>query len=106
LTEWIWRVADPREEGRLVSVWDMVGTSMSTLKGDRLKMMKQTMAVIASHYPERSDKLFIINAPWYFAGMWKLVQNLVDPRTREKISIHGGDYQVRARQRVLPIFPV
>ena len=85
---------EPREEGKLVSVWDMTGTSMSTLQGDSLKMLKQTMAVISAHYPERSDKLFIVNAPWYFAGTWKLIQNLVDPRTREKISILGSDYQV------------
>ena len=112
---WIWRELDPREDGKLVSVWDVTGASASrwgvkvaetrtalkpngpgvtspppflfhasillpsslryppfhyhrslppSLVGDRKKMMTQTMAVIAAHYPERSDKLFIVNAPW------------------------------------------
>mmetsp|Transcript_49755 Transcript_49755/g.63745 ORF Transcript_49755/g.63745 Transcript_49755/m.63745 type:complete len:594 (-) Transcript_49755:116-1897(-) len=91
-TEWIWRVLDPREEGRLVSVWDMTGASASSLVGDRLKMLKRTMGVISEHYPERSDKLFIINAPFWFSATWRMVSPWIDPTTRNKISILGGGY--------------
>ena len=41
----------------------------SALVGDALNLMRSTMKVISSHYPERSDKLFIVNAPyWYVAA--------------------------------------
>ena len=60
-TEYVWCKLDRRQTGALVSIWDCTNVSASSLAGDRLKMLKMTMATISAHYPERSDKLFIIN---------------------------------------------
>ena len=53
-------------------MWDMTNVSMSDLAGDTMRLMKATMATMAAHYPERSDKLFIVNAPRFFAAMWRV----------------------------------
>ena len=58
------------------------------------------MAVIQAHYPERSDKLFIVNAPFWFAATWRVISPWIDPRTREKISILGGGYKAELRSYI------
>ena len=42
------------------------------------------------HYPERADKVFILNAPRWFAALWAIVKIFVDPRTQEKINVSSG----------------
>jgi len=34
----------------------------------------------------------IINAPMAFRGIWKMAKGFLDPKTRAKITIKGGDY--------------
>ena len=52
----------------MVSIWDCEGVKMSDLSGGPYasrtrNVMKATMATMQQHYPERSGKLFIVNAP-------------------------------------------
>ena len=68
-SEWMWRVCDPRLEGKLVSVWDITGVGAGDLFGDTLKLMRAMMAIMQAHCPERSEKLFVVNAPRWFASM-------------------------------------
>lgn len=67
ISEFVWNILDPREEGKLVSVWDVTGIGMHDLAGDTLALLRATMKVMQAHYPERTEKLFIINAPGYRA---------------------------------------
>ncbi|CAM9759445.1 unnamed protein product, partial [Heterosigma akashiwo] len=41
-------------------------------------------------YPELMGKAFIINAPLFFVGVWRVLQGWMDPRTVSKISIERG----------------
>jgi hypothetical protein len=43
-------------------------------------------------YPENMAKMYIINAPWLFTAIFKIVRTWLDERTREKISVEGKDY--------------
>ena len=36
--------------------------------------------------------MFIVNAPFLFTGVWAIVKNFLDERTRNKIQIKGGGY--------------
>ena len=47
--------------------------------------------ICALHYPERADKVFLINAPGFFSVLWKIIRPLVDPRTRDRVSISTSD---------------
>ena len=35
----------------------------------------------------------IANAPWVFTGIWAIVKNFLDEKTRKKIMIIGGSYK-------------
>ena len=35
----------------------------------------------------------IVNAPWVFTGIWAIVKNFLDEKTRKKIQIVGGSYK-------------
>ena len=36
--------------------------------------------------------MFIINAPWYFSGIWGIVKVFLDQKVKDKIKIYGGEY--------------
>ena len=83
-----------RVEGKMVSVWDATGVKMSHLTGGPYSqrtraLMKATLNTMQQHYPERSEKLFIINTPKWFSNIWKMISPIVDPATRAKICILG-----------------
>lgn len=45
-----------------------------------------------AHYPERTYKIIIINAPWWFKTVYYVVSPFIDSRTRKKIHVHGKGY--------------
>ena len=96
------KVADPRlpacsrKAGKLLetccTIMDLKGvgvTKVSSVYG----YVKQASAISQDHYPERLGKLYLINAPWGFSGVWSVVKGFLDPVTVNKIHILGGGYQ-------------
>ena len=45
-----------------------------------------------ANYPERLKSFFLINAPWYFTGIWALVTPFINEKTANKFHILGSDY--------------
>ena len=43
----------------------MKGVGMRDLAGETLEFVRKAIKISGNHYPERSFKVFIINAPWY-----------------------------------------
>ncbi|GIK00963.1 hypothetical protein Aspvir_004993 [Aspergillus viridinutans] len=41
--------------------------------------------MVATCYPETIDRILVCNPPLYFAKIWSLLKNFVDPVTAEKI---------------------
>ena len=48
--------------------------------------------VLVPNYPEVLSKLYMINAPYIFQSIWYVAQQLLDPKTLEKVDILGEDY--------------
>ncbi|KAF2738206.1 SEC14 cytosolic factor [Polyplosphaeria fusca] len=46
-----------------------------------------------NYYPERLGKMYVINAPWGFAGVFSVVKRFLDPVTVNKIHILGSGYE-------------
>jgi len=46
-----------------------------------------------NYYPERLGKLYIINAPWGFSGVFSFVKRFLDPVTVNKIHVLGSGYE-------------
>lgn len=44
------------------------------------------MELAAKHYPERLQRILIVNAPKVFSVLWNAVQRFVDPVTKHKVS--------------------
>jgi hypothetical protein len=82
------KVADPRlpacsrKAGKLLetccTIMDLKGvgiTKVSSVYG----YVRQASAISQDHYPERLGKLYLINAPWGFSGVWSVVRGFLDP---------------------------
>lgn len=103
------KVSDPRlpacsrKAGKLLetccTIMDMKGvgvTKISSVYG----YVKQTSAISQDHYPERLGKMYIINAPWGFAGAFNFIKGFLDPVTVAKIHVLGGSYQDELLQQI------
>ena len=96
------KVADPRlpacsrKAGKLLetccTIMDLKGVGISKVSSV-YGYVKQASAISQDHYPERLGKLYLINAPWGFSGVWSVVKGFLDPVTVQKIHILGGGYQ-------------
>lgn len=105
ISEYVYTVLCPEEEAKMVSIWDITGVGMNDLipGGDTYTMMKSMIKVMQTHYPERSAKLFIINAPRWFTRMWTMIRPLLDANTVKKIDILGTDFLGKLTEYIDPI---
>ena len=96
------KVADPRlpacsrKSGHLLetccTIMDLKGvglTNVSSVYG----YVQKASAVSQNYYPERLGKLYLINAPWGFSGVFSVVKKFLDPVTVNKIHVLGGGYK-------------
>ncbi|CAM9560598.1 unnamed protein product, partial [Phaeothamnion confervicola] len=90
ITEYIWSVVEPDfDHGQLVTVLDVSGLGMADMGGEAFGFMKQATKIIQEHYVERSNKLFVVNAPSYFSLVWKGIRPMLNENTQAKITILG-----------------
>jgi hypothetical protein len=55
--------------------------------------LQAVSAISQNYYPERLGKMYIINAPWGFSGVFSMVKKFLDPVTSAKIHVLGSGYQ-------------
>lgn len=72
ITEFIWKKLDLGEESKLMTIMDLKGVKLSQFAGEVREFMVSAAKIISAHYPERSFKIFVINAPWWFNVVWKV----------------------------------
>jgi len=96
------KMADPRlpacsrKSGYLLetscSILDLKGVGIA--KATSVYGYLQSVSTISqNYYPERLGKLYVINAPWGFSGVFSVVKRFLDPVTVNKIHILGSGYQ-------------
>ncbi|KAH7286084.1 hypothetical protein KP509_33G057700 [Ceratopteris richardii] len=56
-----------------------------------LKAYIAAFQILQDYYPERLAKLYLINAPNFFIGIWKLVSRFLDQPTKDKICVLSND---------------
>jgi hypothetical protein len=96
------RLADPRlpacsrKADKLLetccTIMDLKGVGVTSIP-QVYGFLKRVSAISQNYYPERLGKLFIINAPWGFSGVFNFVKGYLDPVTVSKIHVLGGKYQ-------------
>jgi hypothetical protein len=96
------KMADPRlpacsrKAGCLLetccTIMDLKGVGISKA-GQVYGYVQRASAISQDHYPERLGKLYIINAPWGFSGVFSVIKRFLDPVTVAKIHVLGSGYQ-------------
>ena len=89
LSEYAWRVIDPRPDGKSLTIVDVKGIGIKDCGGKVMEFIKKAAHIGSEYYPERLGVYFIINAPSWFGFIWKMVKPLVPKETREKIFIYS-----------------
>ena len=54
------------------------------------------------HYPERQSRILVVNAPWWFAGIWKGVSGVLSSGTQAKLQIRGTNFLPTLLEHVDP----
>jgi len=103
------RLADPRlpaasrKAGVLLetccTIMDLKGVSIWNA-GQVYGYVNKAAAISQNYYPERLGRMYLINAPMGFAGVWSVVKKWLDPVTVAKIHILGSGYQKELLQQV------
>ena len=57
------------------------------------KFIKIASSVASDNYPEILGRMFIVNAPFFFTGIWTMCKPFLDDGTKKKITILGSDYK-------------
>ncbi|KAF2144462.1 uncharacterized protein K452DRAFT_245321 [Aplosporella prunicola CBS 121167] len=96
------KLADPRlpacsrKAGKLMetccTIMDLKGVGISKASSV-YGYVQQASAISQNYYPERLGKLYIINAPWGFSGIFSVIKRFLDPVTVSKIHVLGSGYE-------------
>ena len=54
-------------------------------------MLKTTISIGESNYPECLGVTFIVNTSWTFSSIWSMIKGWLDENTRKKVHILSGD---------------
>jgi hypothetical protein len=87
--EFCWNILEPHPDQIMTSVLDLTGVSFSKAR-EMLAFTKQFVSMMSKHYPQRSFKTLIINAPGWFGALYRVISPLLRESTRLKIQIHSS----------------
>lgn len=88
--EWTWKVLSPAPSGPdsfQVVIIDVAGVRISQVGGLRLEYFRACADIAQQHYPERTSKYVIINAPAWLPVAWRILEPLLQPETRSKVVV-------------------
>jgi hypothetical protein len=57
------------------------------------QLVKTAIGVLQDFHPERLGSIYVLNAPFVFTAIWRMIQPLLDERTRSKIDILGSNLE-------------
>merc|ERR1712146_763483 len=69
-----------------------MGIGMGHSGGKFTNPAKALMDIDQKHYPESMLKMYLVNVPWVFKMIWKVVRPWLHPVTQEKIHVCGSDF--------------
>ncbi|CAM9519394.1 unnamed protein product [Ectocarpus sp. 4 AP-2014] len=85
--EFLWKVLQPRQSQRITIVIDLAGVRFRDLIGESLAFLKTSVGMMSRHYPQRSFKIMILNAPSFFNSVFALVKPMLNEATKKKIDL-------------------
>lgn len=86
--EYLWRIIDPTPDGTMTSIIDLTELNISILrKREQIRIGSLFLSTMDAHFPQRSHRTFLINAPRWFGALYKVASPLLRESTKEKIQI-------------------
>ena len=86
VAEYLWRAVEPNPDAQATTVLDVAGLKLGAFKGQgKSKFVKQYARLMASHYPQRTKRIVIINTPFFFPAMWKVASAFLPDETKSKV---------------------
>jgi len=83
-----------------IHILDLSGMSLKTASSGVLDLAKALMKMCQNYYPEVMGEMYIVNAPMIFYGVWNIVKLWIDDRTKQKIHIHGSNFQKKLLEKI------
>lgn len=77
--------------GQMVKVMDVAKLGLGDVGGD-VSAYFHKLGILGKHYPERLDKILVINVPASFSVVWAVVAPLLDRNVRARVAICRGNY--------------
>ena len=102
--EYCWNILEPGPpDGVMTTVMDLKNVHFSTFRDAEIRnFMKKFVKMMSDHYPQRSHKTLIINAPTWANMAFKVVKPLLRESTKKKITLlNGGKAQDKALIEIL-----
>ena len=93
--EYQWSVLEPRDDAQGITVLDCSGIGMTDLSGDVMGFIRKTNALYGKHFPEKAHKIYLVNTPFLFGAIWRLVRPFIDPVTVAKVNILRGQSYIK-----------
>lgn len=93
--------SEPTEAGQIIKIMDIQSLGLSDVGGHVSEYFKK-IGLMGKNYPERIDKILVINVPAGFGMIWEIVAPMLDRNVRERISIFRQDYH-EAMQELIDI---
>jgi hypothetical protein len=67
-----------------------------------LACVREMLEVLQHHYPERMHRIYVVNAPRLFWGLWSIVKPFVDPNTKAKVQFVSSMEHVLEKDQAMP----
>jgi len=80
-----------RQIRQFVTICDVGGIGVSHLGKPVMDLLGKVAEIDQSYYPASGARLYMVNAPWVFKAVWKLIAPFIAARGRDKISVIYGD---------------
>jgi hypothetical protein len=76
------RLALPKSVENVAIVFNMTGFGLKNMDNEMVKFL---ISCLENYYPESLGVCLILNAPWIFQGVWKIISPWLDPVVQAKI---------------------
>ena len=74
---------------RMCNIVDMTGASSRLASRKAMDIFKLIAAVDQDNYPETMGATYVVNAPWVFTAVWRVVRAFLDEGVTAKVHILG-----------------
>ncbi|CAD8202218.1 unnamed protein product [Paramecium pentaurelia] len=75
------------------TILDLKGGSMKMVSKQVYNFIQLASNIGQNNYPEILGKMYIVNAPMMFTGIWAMIKIWLDEKTKNKITILGSSYK-------------